>query len=126
MRVLVDLLMRKHRLPVEMAAKVLAAPLWDEIERKPEEERAVFEALRIVYGGALLNGPFSVVLGSTRMMVGLNDRIKLRPMVAARDKDLVFMASEEAAIRAICPNPENIWAARAGEPVIAVLKDGAT
>ena len=115
--------MRKHELPIEMAAKVLAAPFWKEIERMPEDERPVFEALRMVYGGALLNGPFSIVLGSTRMMVGLNDRIKLRPMVAARDRDLVFMASEEAAIRAVCPQPEKVWAAQAGQPIVAVLKD---
>ncbi len=122
---LVDLLMRKHRLPIEMTAKVLAAPLWKEIERGPESERPALEALRIVYGGALLNGPFSVVLGSSRMMVGLNDRIKLRPMIAARNDDLVFMASEEAAIRAVCAGPQKIWAVKAGEPVIAMLKDHA-
>jgi len=121
---LVDLLMRKHRLPAEIAARVLAAPFWKSIEREPEEERTVLEALRTVYGGALLNGPFSILLGSARMMMGLNDRIKLRPMVAARDKDLVFMASEEAAIRAVCRNPEHIWSAKAGEPVVAALKDG--
>jgi len=122
---LFDLLVRKHRLPIETAAKVLAAPLWSEIERMPDAEREAMIALRSVYGGALLNGPFSVVLGSTKMMVGLNDRIKLRPMIAARDADTVFIASEEAAVRAVCPNPEKIWNVRAGEPVVAVLRDNA-
>lgn len=122
---LVDLLMRKHELPVDMAAKVLAAPLWKEIDRLPLAEQQKLEALRMVYGGALLNGPFSIVVGSSRMMIGLNDRIKLRPMVAARDHDMVFMASEEAAIKVVCPNPSSIWAVKAGEPVVAVLKDQA-
>ena len=122
---LFDLLVRKHRLPIDIAAKVLAAPLWTDIETKPDGERQMLESLRMIYGGALLNGPFSVVLGSTTMMVGLNDRIKLRPMVAARDKDLVFIASEEAAIRTVCRNPEHVWSIKAGEPVVAVLKEKA-
>jgi len=122
---LFDLLVRKHRLPIEIAAKVLSAPLWDKIQSMPDDERKLLETLRMTYGGALLNGPFSVVLGSAKMMVGLNDRIKLRPMVAARDKDLVFISSEEAAIRTVCPKPEKVWSITAGEPVIAVLKDKA-
>ena len=120
---LFDLLVRKHRLPIEVAAKVLAAPLWKQIERMEEPERSSLEGLRMVYGGALLNGPFSVVLGSNRMMVGLNDRLKLRPMVAARDKDLVFIASEEAAIRSACAAPERVWSIKAGEPLAAALKE---
>ena len=122
---LIDLLVRKHRLPIEIAAKVLSAPLWDKIQSMPADERKLLETLRMTYGGALLNGPFSVVLGSAKMMVGLNDRIKLRPMVAARDKDLVFISSEEAAIRTVCPKPEKVWSIAAGEPVVAVLKDKA-
>ena len=34
-------------------------------------------------------------------MIGINDRIKLRPLVAAKKGDFVYMASEESAIRAI-------------------------
>ncbi len=54
-------------------------------------------------------------------MVGLNDRIKLRPLVAARKDDLLLLASEEAAIRTMCPNPDVVWAPRGGEPVIGTL-----
>jgi len=122
---LFDLLVRKHQLPIEVAAKVLSAPLWSSIQKMPDPDRQVLEALRMVYGGALLNGPFSVVLGSSKMMVGLNDRIKLRPMVAARDKDLVFISSEEAAIRTVCSSPESVWSIQAGQPVVAVLKEKA-
>ncbi|RUM89463.1 MAG: hypothetical protein DSZ24_01260, partial [Thermodesulfatator sp.] len=56
--------------------------------------------------------------------VGLNDRVKLRPLVAAKKGDLVYMASEEAAIRAICPDPDEVWAPKAGEPVIVELEPG--
>ena len=33
----------------------------------------------------------------------------------------MLMASEESAIRTICPDPEKVWAPKAGEPVIAEL-----
>ena len=52
-------------------------------------------------------------------MVALNDRIKLRPLVAARDGDIIYVASEESAIREICAHPEESWMPRAGEPVVA-------
>jgi glutamate synthase domain-containing protein 1 len=53
----------------------------------------------------------------------MNDRIKLRPLVAATHNDMVYMASEESAIREICPEPDTVWAPRAGEPVIVTLDD---
>jgi glutamate synthase domain-containing protein 1 len=83
------------------------------------EQRQLFTALRMVYGPALLNGPFAVVLGMSDGMVALNDRIKLRPLVAARDGVVVYVASEESAIREICAHPEESWMPRAGEPVVA-------
>ncbi len=119
---LVDLLARKHKLNFSQVAMALAAPFWDEIERMPPEEREVARALRVTYGGALLNGPFSVVIGHRGGMVGLNDRIKLRPMVAARKGAKVYICSEESAIRAVCPDPEKVWAAEGGQPIVAQLK----
>ncbi len=85
----------------------------------PEDERRLYTALRAVYGPALLNGPFAVVLGMAEGMVALNDRIKLRPLVAARKGSMVYVASEESAIREICPRPDRSWMPRAGEPVVA-------
>ncbi|MFQ5901880.1 MAG: hypothetical protein ACE5IH_10035, partial [Thermodesulfobacteriota bacterium] len=55
----IDLLMRRHRLPVEIVAKVLAAPLWSEISRMPDKDRELFTKLRMVYGSLLMNGPFT-------------------------------------------------------------------
>src|SRR5660397_124903 len=99
---LFDLMLRRHGLPVEMACRALASPFWEDIDRMPEEEKELYTALRMVYGSALLNGPFAIVLGMAEGMVALNDRIKLRPLVAARDGSRVFVASEESAIREIC------------------------
>jgi len=120
---LFDLLSRKHGLGFEVVAKILAAPFWPDIERMPQEEKDFFTSLRIIYGSALLNGPFSVIVGNSGHMVGLNDRIKLRPLVAAISGETLYLASEESAIRDICPGPDRIWAPRAGEPVIGKLND---
>ncbi|MDP2300144.1 MAG: hypothetical protein Q8M55_05460, partial [Actinomycetota bacterium] len=67
----------------------------------------------------MLNGPFAIVLGFNGGMVALNDRIKLRPLVAARSGTTVMVASEEAAIREVMSAPDHVWAPKAGEPVIA-------
>ena len=120
---LFDLLVRKHRLPFEAACLAMAPPFWDQIERMPERQRKLCEAVRAIYGSALLNGPFSVLVAYSGGMVGFNDRTKLRPMVAARKGDMVFMASEEGAIREVCPDPEEVWHATGGLPVIATLKE---
>ncbi len=120
---LFDLLMRKHALPLEVAARILAPPFWSQIERMGEEEKRLCTTLRMVYGGALLNGPFSVVVGHSRGMIGLNDRTKLRPMTAARKGDMLYIASEEAAIREVCPDPEKVWQPEGGVPVAGWLEE---
>jgi len=119
---LFDLLMRKHGLPLELAARALAPPFWSQIERMPPEEREILKTIRAVYGGALLNGPFSVLVGHSGGMIGLNDRTKLRPMAVARRKDMLYVASEEAAIRAVCTSPESVWHAEGGVPVVGSLE----
>jgi glutamate synthase domain-containing protein 1 len=121
---LFDLLVRRHRLPIEIAVTALAAPFWKNIDRMPPEQREAYTAIRMVYGSALLNGPFSIILGHSRGMVGINDRIKLRPMTVARKDDMLYMASEESAIREIEPDPDIVWSPRAGEPVIGTLEEG--
>ena len=119
---LLDLLIRKHGLKIEEACTALAAPFWKNIADMEEDEKAVNTALRITYGSALLNGPFSILFGHSGGLVGINDRIKLRPLMAATKDDRVYMASEESAIRQVCKNPDRVWAPRAGEPVIVELE----
>jgi glutamate synthase domain-containing protein 1 len=116
---LFDLMLRRHGLPLELACEALASPLWSEIERMPPEERELKRSLRAVYGPAMLNGPFAIVLGFNGGMVALNDRIKLRPLVAARQGTRLMVASEESSIREVLDAPDQVWAPRAGEPVIA-------
>jgi glutamate synthase domain-containing protein 1 len=118
----IDLLVRKHGMPLSEAVNVMAAPFWKEIELMDEENRKKFEAIRSVYGSALINGPFSIILGFEGGMMALNDRIKLRPLVAAEKGETLYVASEEAAIRAICPSPDRVWAPRGGEPVIGYVE----
>jgi len=125
MAYLFDLLVRRHGLSFELAAKILASPFWSRIERsKDEEEKAVLRSLRIIYGSALVNGPFSVVVATSGYMVGLNDRVKLRPLVAARKGNTLFLSSEEAAIRAACRDLDAVWMPRAGEPTVGRLGRG--
>lgn len=119
---LFDLLSRKHQLDFETIAKVLAAPLWEEIERMPEQEKEFYRSLRIIYGSALINGPFSVIVANNTSMVGLNDRIKLRPLVAAIKDEYIYVSSEESAIKEICCSPDKIWSPKAGQPVIGRLR----
>ena len=118
---LFDLLIRKHGLPLDVAVATVAAPFWSEIDRMPPEKQKLHRAARIVYASLLINGPFSVVLGSAGGIMALNDRIKLRPLTAAEHGDFLYVASEESAIREICPKPDRVWMPRGGEPVIGLL-----
>lgn len=70
---------------------------------------AAFEtALRTTYASALVNGPFSVILGSSEGLLAINDRLKLRALMAAEKGSMVYMASEQAAIELVCPDAENM------------------
>ena len=118
---LFDLLVRRHKMPMELAVRALASPFWENIDRMPKREQKIATAIRQVYGGALLNGPFSIILGHNRGMVGFNDRIKLRPMTCAtKGDDMLYMSSEESAIREIA-DPDTVWSPKAGTAVIGEL-----
>ncbi|MDR0485145.1 MAG: glutamine amidotransferase family protein [Elusimicrobiota bacterium] len=120
---LFDLLVRKHKLSLEKAVQITASPFWKDIERENEEVKEEFKALRAVYSSALINGPFSIILGFENGILALNDRIKLRPLIVAEKGDTVYLASEESAIKIICRDPDKIWAPDGGEPVIVLLND---
>jgi len=118
----VDLLMRKHNLPLEIVAKILAPPFWSDIERMPPAEQKLTRALRQVYGSLLLNGPFAVILAHHGEMIGLTDRIRLRPLTVGEKGDMLYLSSEESAIRLICPELDRAWIPMGGEPVVGRLK----
>lgn len=117
----VDLLCRRHGLPIDLAASVLAAPLWDEIERQDTPQSRLQQTLRQVYPSLLMNGPFSVILARTGEMIGLTDRIRLRPLTAATRGSLLYLSSEESAIRLVCPELDRVWTPLGGQAVIGRL-----
>jgi glutamate synthase domain-containing protein 1 len=118
----VDLLMRKHNLPVEIVARILAAPLWSEIERRPPAEQELLRTLRQVYGSLLLNGPFTVIIAHHGEMIGLTDRIRLRPLTVGVKDSVLYLSSEESAIRLVCPDLDDAWIPAGGEPIIGSLQ----
>ncbi|MBP1587625.1 MAG: glutamine amidotransferase family protein [Clostridia bacterium] len=123
---IMDYLIRVQGLTLGEAANVVAAPFWSTIRGKTdEEERERLAFLRKVFPSLLITGPFSIVLGFTGGIMALNDRLKLRSMVVGEKDDMVFVASEESAIRAMQPDAENIYAPMGGEPVIVKVKEGA-
>ncbi|MBQ2928345.1 MAG: glutamine amidotransferase family protein, partial [Oscillospiraceae bacterium] len=122
---IMDYLLRRQGLTLEEAASVIAAPFWSTIQGKAEPERQRHSWLRTVFPSLLITGPFSIILGFDGGLMALNDRLKLRSMVVGEKDDKVFIASEEAAIRAMEPDAENIWAPAGGEPVIVTVKEGA-
>lgn len=119
-----DYLLRRQGLSEEELASVIAAPFWSTIERLPEQRRRELEYLRKIYPSLLITGPFSIALGFTGGLMALGDRLKLRSMVVADKDDLTYIASEEAAIRRMEPDAENIRMPAGGEAVIIKLKEG--
>lgn len=123
---IMDYLLRRQKLTLQEAANVVAAPFWSTIAGKTDpEERERLKFLRTVFPSLLITGPFSIVLGFTGGLMALNDRLKLRSMVTGEKGDTVYIASEEAAIRAMEPEAENIYAPAGGEAVIVKVKEGA-
>jgi glutamate synthase domain-containing protein 1 len=118
-----DLLRRRQNLPLPIVAKILAPPFWEEIDEMEPTEKQLYLTIRASYGSLLMNGPFSIIAARQGEMVGLSDRMKLRPLVAATNGDSFYISSEESAIRAVAPTLERVWNAVGGEPVVATLKN---
>lgn len=122
---LFDLLSRKHGLPLEVTCAAISPPFWKDIDSANNEEGQLLRATRITYNAALVNGPFSIIVAVDQGitgLVGLTDRVKLRPLVAAKRGNTTYLASEECAIRATCPKPEIVWTPKASTPVIAKVE----
>lgn len=117
-----DLLMRRHKMPVELISKVLAPPYWEEIDSMELEERQMFTALRQVYGNLMMNGPFSIIFARHGEMIGLTDRKKLRPLIAGIKDYFLYISSEESAIRLISHNPDRLIHPSGGEIIIGRLE----
>jgi len=118
-----DLLIRRHNLPIEVAAQILAPPFWTEIDQEPPQRRGLLTALRQTYGSLLMNGPFTIIVAHHGEMIGLTDRIKLRPLSAGVKGDFLYLSSEEAPIHMVARNPDRVWRPKGGEPVVGRLED---
>lgn len=118
---ILDYLKRKQHLSLKECANVIASPFWSTIELKDDGEKERLSYLRKMFPSFLITGPFSILVGFSGGMMALNDRLKLRSLVAAEKGRKVYFASEEAAIRVIEPELDRIWAPRGGEPVIVTL-----
>ena len=115
---IIDYLTRKKKLSLNEVASVIAAPFWETINRKPEKEREKLTYLRNAFASQLITGPFSIIVGFENGLMALNDRLKLRSMVMAEKGDMKYIASEESAIRRICPDATNLYYPKGGEAVI--------
>jgi glutamate synthase domain-containing protein 1 len=116
-----DLLMRRQNLPIEIVSQILAPPVWTEIDDQEPKQRRLLRSLRQTYGSLLMNGPFSVIVAHHGEMIGLTDRIKLRPLTAGIKGDFLYLSSEEASIRLVSPMLDRSWRPRGGEPVVGRL-----
>lgn len=131
---LFDLLGRKHKLPISLATVALAPPLHEEIEKLDKKFRIIYKNIRATYRSAMLNGPFSIVVGYSNpvpTMIGLSDRKKLRPLVAgiSEDRNTIYMSSEEASFKRLMLldnsfNLHDIWHPKSGSAVIVKMGDG--
>jgi glutamate synthase domain-containing protein 1 len=116
-----DLIMRRHALPPEIAAAVFASPLWFELEHAAPEQAQVYRAIRQTYGQLLMNGPFTIIVARNGEMMGLGDRIRLRPLVAAIKGETLYISSELSAIYQIESSLDETWMPAGGQPVIGRL-----
>jgi glutamate synthase domain-containing protein 1 len=101
-----DKLQRKDNLSIEDICTTIAPPLWEEIDRNNNTKQKL---LRQIYGPAVVNGPFGIVLTHNDGAIILNDRNKLRPVVCAIDGDRYYASSEECSIRLLSPNVDKLW-----------------
>lgn len=131
---LFDLLVRRHGIPPQLVALAFNPPLYDDIARMPPEHQLVMKNIRMAYRSALVNGPFSIVVGSEingkTTMIGLTDRKKLRPQLigVSEDEQTYFISSEEASFKRLelagTASINKVWAPHAGTPFIARVGDG--
>ncbi|MGH2628280.1 MAG: glutamate synthase [Anaerolineales bacterium] len=124
---LLDCLTRVEGLSVREAALVLSNPyehrLMEGDGAAGQHARELMEAHR----GAQLDGPFTAVAGVVSdgdlYLLALVDRSKFRPIVVGEDTERIFVASEEAQIRAVAPDAK-VWTPEAGRFVLASLREG--
>ena len=111
----------------EEAANVIAAPFWSTIRAQSRDRGANGSPICArCFPVLLITGPFSILLGFDGGLMALNDRLKLRSMVAAEKGDRVYHCQRGGRHpRAWSRTLSNVWAPTGGEPVIVTRKGGA-
>ena len=121
---LFDFLIREKGLSLSDTCTVLSPPLWNEIEEiKDEKKRNKIKRLRQMYPQALLNGPFAILVSNGKNLIAMNDNLKLRPLVGAKEGDNYFFSSEECSFEILCPNRERTWSLSRGIPEVVSMKE---
>lgn len=118
-----DYLTRKQGLSMLEASHVIAAPFWTTINHFDKELKDEYMFLRNNFSSLLVTGPFSIIVGFEGGLMALNDRLKLRSLVAARKDDLTLFSSEEVGIRAVVSDPDELWYPSGGKAEIAMLEE---
>jgi len=121
---IIDFLHRRKGLSFKEVCSVMAAPFWSTIEAMPEDDRNELIYLRSTFSSQLITGPFSIIVGFEGGIMALNDRLKLRSMVVGEKDEMVYIASEEAAIRVIQNDLDRIRAPKGGECVMFTVDKG--
>ncbi|OLS14155.1 MAG: glutamate synthase (NADPH) GltB1 subunit [Promethearchaeota archaeon CR_4] len=132
---LFDLLVRRHKIPLPIATLAFNPPLYDKITQMSQTEQVALKNIRLTYRSAVVNGPFSIIVGKelpVPTLISLTDRKKLRPQVCAisDDGNTVYVSSEEASFQRLAIDPTfdlhygEVWAPKAGTAVIVELGKG--
>lgn len=121
---IIDYLNRRQGLTLKEICSVIAAPFWQTIENMPEKERKTLTYLRNTFASMLITGPFSILVGYEGGLMALNDRLKLRSMVVGEKDDMVYISSEESAIRVIQKDLDKVYSPKGGEGVIINVNGG--
>ncbi len=132
---LFDLLVRRHKIPLPIATLAFNPPLYEKIALMPPAEQIAMKNIRLTYRSAMVNGPFSIIVGRevpVPTLISLMDRKKLRPQVCAMSTDgnSVYISSEEASFQRLAIDPEfnlnygEVWSPKAGTAVIVELGKG--
>lgn len=115
---IIDDLTRQKHLTLKETAAIMTAPFWEDIDQMAPKERDYYTYLRKNFASYLITGPFSILVGYQNGIMTLNDRCKLRSMVIGENKNTVYFASEESAIRVLNVEIDSLITPKAGEAVI--------
>ncbi len=119
-----DFLIREKSLSLLDTCAVLSPPFWEEIDAiKDENKRDRIKRLRQMFPQALLNGPFAILVSNGKYLIAMNDNLKLRPLVGAKDRGRYFYSSEESSFEILCPEREQTWQLTRGKPEIIGMKE---